>query len=69
MNSKILIIDISYLTQDLKSMTPTELETTLKDKYKTDVFLIDSSKMNLQGSKTSNIQSPVYFTDTYDKTL
>lgn len=46
----LLVVDINYLLPEYKGKTVDELEKLLKEKYNRDVLLIDSSRVNTQGT-------------------
>jgi hypothetical protein len=59
--NKILVVDIKYITTDLKSYNESDLRDKLEDLYGYFVFLIDSSRQNLQGDVSEYNNPPIYF--------
>jgi hypothetical protein len=57
----ILVVDLTYLPTETKTKEVDKITEELKEKYKCNVFLIDSSKQNIMGTSNSYGGSPVYF--------
>jgi hypothetical protein len=62
-SKKILVIDMKYLPTDAKDEgeSSDELREYLEEQYGHNVFLIDSSRANLQGSQNNAHTPPIYF--------
>jgi DNA-binding GntR family transcriptional regulator len=62
-DSRILVIDIKYLPADPKEEgeLSDELREYLEEQYGYKVFLIDSSRVNLQDSPSNTHTPPIYF--------
>lgn len=58
---KILVVNIKYITSDLKSFNESELRTKLENLYNCNIFLIDTSLQNTQGVASVYNNPPVYF--------
>ena len=56
---KIIVADINYLLSEYKEKSIPEIEEILEKKFSIKVFLIDSSKQNMQGA--SSTHKPIYF--------
>lgn len=61
MEKSILVVDLTYLPTETRNKGVDKITEELKEKYKCDVLLIDSSKQNTQGISASYGGSPVYF--------
>jgi NAD-dependent DNA ligase len=62
-DSRILVIDMKYIPSDSmeEGETSDELREYLEEQYGYKVFLIDSSRANLQGSPNNINTPPIYF--------
>ena len=56
--NRILVVDLNYLLSEYKNSDIDTIKSLLKNEYKYEIFLIDTSRTNIQGS--SNLQ-PVFF--------
>ena len=57
--TKLLVVDIVSLPSELKDLKFDDMKSKLEDDYECKVFLIDSSRQNIQGNISGN--HPVYF--------